>query len=220
MRGHARLGGAAQARVERDVEALHQRRGGVRRRAQGGEDGRLAFQAVTQERLGERARVGDRRAVAGQKQQVVTAGQQPPQAAEAFNVGMAAASTEMMMASGQYDATFGARAQELSGVALDNRKDQGERATFHYLDNFAAAIRFTGKQLIDLIKEYNAHGFVMHSNRSCKPYSLVQEVIRRQVMRETGVPGLMIEADMADPRAYAKEPVRNRVQAFLETLEQ
>lgn len=76
------------------------------------------------------------------------------------------------------------------------------------------------KQLIDLIKEYNAHGFVMHSNRSCKPYSLVQEVIRRQVMRETGVPGLMIEADMADPRAYAKEPVRNRVQAFLETLEQ
>ena len=76
------------------------------------------------------------------------------------------------------------------------------------------------KQLIDLIKEYNAHGFVMQSNRSCKPYSLVQEVIRRQVMRETGVPGLMIEADMADPRAYAKEPVRNRVQAFLETLEQ
>lgn len=77
---------------------------------------------------------------------------------------------------------------------------------------------FRARQLIELIREYNADGFVMHSNRSCKPYSLVQEVIRRRVMKETGVPGLMVEADMADPRAYAEEPVRNRVQAFLETL--
>lgn len=79
---------------------------------------------------------------------------------------------------------------------------------------------FRAKQLIQLIEDYQADGFVMHSNRSCKPYSLVQEVIRRRVMKETGVPGLMIEADMADPRAYAEEPIRNRVQAFLETFDQ
>lgn len=77
---------------------------------------------------------------------------------------------------------------------------------------------FRARQLIDLIREYGADGFVMHSNRSCKPYSLVQEVIRRKVMKETGVPGLVVEADMADPRAYAEEPIRNRVQAFLETF--
>ncbi|MBF7083622.1 2-hydroxyacyl-CoA dehydratase [Desulfallas sp. Bu1-1] len=77
---------------------------------------------------------------------------------------------------------------------------------------------FRARQIIDLVKEYNADGFVMHSNRSCKPYSLVQEVIRKRVMQETGVPGLVVEADMADPRSYAEEPVRNRVQAFLETL--
>jgi len=78
---------------------------------------------------------------------------------------------------------------------------------------------FRAQQLIQLIRDYKAHGFVMHSNRSCKPYSLVQEVIRRKVMKETGVPGLMIEADMADPRAYAEETIRNRVQAFLETFD-
>ncbi|SDH70221.1 2-hydroxyacyl-CoA dehydratase subunit D [Desulfosporosinus hippei] len=78
--------------------------------------------------------------------------------------------------------------------------------------------KYRANQLIKLIEDYKANGFVMHSNRSCKPYSLVQEVIRKEVMRETGVPGLMIEADMADPRAYAEEPVRNRVQAFLETF--
>lgn len=80
------------------------------------------------------------------------------------------------------------------------------------------SLEFRARQMIDLIKDYNAHGFVMHSNRSCKPYSLVQEVIRRQVMRETGVPGLMVEADMADSRVFADEPVRNRVQAFMERL--
>ncbi|MHB1042326.1 MAG: 2-hydroxyacyl-CoA dehydratase subunit D [Eubacteriales bacterium] len=73
-------------------------------------------------------------------------------------------------------------------------------------------------QMVDLIREFEVDGFVMHSNRSCKPYSLVQEEIRRLVMQKTGVPGLLVEADMADPRAYAEEIVRNRVQAFMESL--
>jgi bcr-type benzoyl-CoA reductase subunit B len=77
---------------------------------------------------------------------------------------------------------------------------------------------YRARQIVDLIREYGADGFVMHSNRSCKPYSHVQEVIRRQVTKETGAPGLIVEADMADPRAYAAEPIRNRSQAFLEAL--
>lgn len=77
---------------------------------------------------------------------------------------------------------------------------------------------FRARQMIELIKDYKADGFVMHSNRSCKPYSLVQEVIRRRVMQQTGVPGLLVEADMTDQRVYAEEPIRNRVQAFLETV--
>jgi hypothetical protein len=77
--------------------------------------------------------------------------QAPPQAAPAYLEGMKSASLEMMMASGQYDATFGSKAQELSGVALENRQEQGERATYHFVDAMAQAIRYTGKQLVDLI---------------------------------------------------------------------
>ena len=77
---------------------------------------------------------------------------------------------------------------------------------------------YRARQMIKLIHEFSADGFVMHSNRSCKPYSHVQEVIRRKVTKETGMPGLIVEADMADPRAYAAEPIRNRSQAFLEGL--
>lgn len=98
--------------------------------------------------------------------------------------------------------------------------DPMERLAATYTEVFLnRSSEFRANQLIKLIRDYKADGFVMHSNRSCKPYSLVQEVIRRKVMKETGVPGLVIEADMADPRAYAEEPIRNRVQAFLETFD-
>ncbi len=75
---------------------------------------------------------------------------QPPAVAEAFAVGMESAAREMMMASGQYEATFGVQSQELSGRALERRKNQGERATFHYLENESTAKRFIGKIIIDL----------------------------------------------------------------------
>jgi hypothetical protein len=77
--------------------------------------------------------------------------QQPPTSAPVFLEGMQAAEHEMMMATGQYEATFSEQGNEISGISIENRQKQGERVTFHYQDNLAKAIRFTGKQLIDLI---------------------------------------------------------------------
>lgn len=77
--------------------------------------------------------------------------QQPPTSATAYLEGMQAAEREMMMSSGQYEATFSEQGNEVSGVALDGRKKQGERVTFHFRDAFADAIAFTGEQLIDLV---------------------------------------------------------------------
>lgn len=65
--------------------------------------------------------------------------------------GMQTAEHEMMMASGQYESTFSAQGNETSGISIEQRQKQGERVTFHYQDNLAKAIRFTGKQLINLI---------------------------------------------------------------------
>jgi benzoyl-CoA reductase/2-hydroxyglutaryl-CoA dehydratase subunit BcrC/BadD/HgdB len=69
-----------------------------------------------------------------------------------------------------------------------------------------------------MIEKYRANGFLMHSDRSCKPYSLGQYVIRDEVARQTGVPGLVIEADMNDSRQCAEAPTLTRIQAYLETL--
>jgi len=72
----------------------------------------------------------------------------------------------------------------------------------------------------NLIEKYRADGFVMHSNRSCKPYSFGQYDVKDEVSRRTSLPGLMIEADMCDTRAYSNEQVANRIQAFMETLKE
>ncbi len=80
-------------------------------------------------------------------------------------------------------------------------------------------LAYRASQMVELVRDFGAHGFVMHANRSCKPYTLFQYDIRRMVTEQTGVPGLVIEADMADPRSYAEEAVKTRIQAFMETLD-
>jgi hypothetical protein len=77
--------------------------------------------------------------------------QQPPVMAAAYMQGMQVASEEMKMASGQYDASMGAKSNETSGRAIMARQREGDVATFHFIDNIARAIKYTGKILVDLI---------------------------------------------------------------------
>ena len=74
------------------------------------------------------------------------------------------------------------------------------------------------KKIASLIESYGADGFIMHSNRSCKPYSLGQLDLKREVTRLTGKPGLMIEADHTDSRSYAPAQVEKQIQIFLEII--
>lgn len=74
-----------------------------------------------------------------------------PAPAQLFLQGMQTAAEEMKMASGQYDASMGARSNETSGRAIVARERQGDTATFHFPDNVNRAIKFTGKILVDLI---------------------------------------------------------------------
>jgi len=77
--------------------------------------------------------------------------EQPPQMASAYINGMQIAAEEMKMVSGQADPTMGMQANELAGVAIQRRIKQGDKATFHFIDNLSSSIRYTGKILIDLI---------------------------------------------------------------------
>jgi len=74
------------------------------------------------------------------------------------------------------------------------------------------------KKMVNLIQRYEADGFLMHSNRSCKPYSLGQYDMRREVTRLTGKPGLIIEADHTDSRSYAPQQVEKQILMFLDII--
>ncbi len=69
-----------------------------------------------------------------------------------------------------------------------------------------------------MISKYDVDGLVMHSNRSCKPYSLGQYDIQRMIQKETGLPSLIIEADMVDERAFSESQIETRIDAFMEII--
>ncbi len=102
---------------------------------------------------------------------------------------------------------------------LDSSGDIFENMARRYsgtILNIDLDMRF--EHMAGMIREYNVDGLVLHSNRSCKTYSLGQLGLARRVRSELGVPTLLVEADMADPRAFAEETTRARVDAFLELI--
>ncbi|HQH17528.1 MAG TPA: 2-hydroxyacyl-CoA dehydratase, partial [Smithella sp.] len=72
--------------------------------------------------------------------------------------------------------------------------------------------------VLSMIDKYQADGIVMHSNRSCKPYSFGQYDIQKIVQRERGIPSLMIEADMCDERSFSEAQIQTRIDAFMEMI--
>jgi len=70
-----------------------------------------------------------------------------------------------------------------------------------------------------LIKEYQVDGLVIHSARSCKPYSVGQYDLKRLLMERLAVPSVVIEADITDFRAYSEEQTTTRLEAFFENIE-
>lgn len=71
-----------------------------------------------------------------------------------------------------------------------------------------------------LIKEFQVDGLVIHSARSCKPYSVGQYDLKRILMERLAIPSVIIEADIADARAYSEDQTRTRLEAFFESLEE
>lgn len=118
--------------------------------------------------------------------------QQPPVMAQAYIQGMQISSDEMKAASGQYDAQFGENANAQSGRALTALQRKGDNATFHFIDNVARAIKFTGTILVDLIPKIYDTKRVMRILGEDGTEESVQidpeqpEPVRKQVNHEKG----------------------------------
>lgn len=81
--------------------------------------------------------------------------------------------------------------------------------------------RGTGHKLatmLNMIDEYQLDGVILHSDRSCKPYSIGQMDQRDNLWKQHQTPALLLEADHNDLRAFSEQPVANRLDAFVEML--
>ncbi len=81
--------------------------------------------------------------------------------------------------------------------------------------------RGTGAKLASMkrmIVDYKLDGVILHSDRSCKPYSIGQMDQRDRLIRDCGVPSLLLEADHNDPRSFSEEQSANRLDAFIEIV--
>ena len=71
-----------------------------------------------------------------------------------------------------------------------------------------------------MLRDYTLNGFVLYSNRSCKIASFGAYDIMNQVSQETGIPGVIFDADHGDPRRYNRTQVQGRLEAYFELLDQ
>ena len=81
--------------------------------------------------------------------------------------------------------------------------------------------RSTGHKLEamrDMVGRFGLDGVILHSDRSCKPYSLGQIDQRDRLVDQLGVPALLLEADHNDQRVWAEEQNAGRLDAFVEMM--
>jgi benzoyl-CoA reductase/2-hydroxyglutaryl-CoA dehydratase subunit BcrC/BadD/HgdB len=76
------------------------------------------------------------------------------------------------------------------------------------------------KTVLDMIDKYEVDGVVVHSNRSCKPYSFGQYDIQRIIQDQKGIPCMMIESHMNDERSFSESQAATRIDAFMEMIKQ
>jgi bcr-type benzoyl-CoA reductase subunit B len=72
--------------------------------------------------------------------------------------------------------------------------------------------------MAQMVRDYQVDGLVVHSARSCKPYSVGQYDLARLLRERLGIPSVIIEADITDYRVFSEEQANTRLEAFFESL--
>ncbi len=74
--------------------------------------------------------------------------------------------------------------------------------------------------LVRYMEEYEADGFLVHSVKSCNSFSAGQLLLMQAIEKRTGRPGGFIESDLVDSRYFSAANIRNRLESYLQMIEQ
>lgn len=74
-------------------------------------------------------------------------------------------------------------------------------------------------QIHRYIKDWKADGLIIHFVKSCRLFSAGQGDMREYFSKQLKIPTLYIESDLEDPRYFSEAQIKNRIDAFFESLE-
>lgn len=69
-------------------------------------------------------------------------------------------------------------------------------------------------------REYRIDGAILGHNMSCRSYCCHIWYLKDRLEKEVGIPSMILDYDHSDPRRYADAAVKNRIDAFMEMLEE
>ncbi len=69
-----------------------------------------------------------------------------------------------------------------------------------------------------MVEGFSLDGFVMQRSRTCLMNNMGQENITETLIEKTGLPAVVIEGDLCDPRFYSDSEVNGKIDAFMEIL--
>ncbi len=79
---------------------------------------------------------------------------------------------------------------------------------------------FAHERLAQQLREYDVDGIVFHGIKSCRFVSSGMADTRNYLTERLKIPSLYIESDLIDPRYWSDAQIKNRVDAFFESLQQ
>ncbi len=75
------------------------------------------------------------------------------------------------------------------------------------------------KLIEEYVRDFGADAVLIHGIKSCRSFTAGQGDLRDRLIHDLGIPTLYIESDHEDPRYFAPAQIKNRMDAFFESLD-
>lgn len=100
-------------------------------------------------------------------------------------------------------------------------KDPMESVALHMIEHNVTNRNYLQRydQIERYIEDWSADGLIIHFVKSCRLFSAGQGDMRDYFTKKMGIPTLYIESDLEDPRYFSEAQLRNRIDAYFESLD-
>lgn len=103
-------------------------------------------------------------------------------------------------------------------IVYDTNDLEGMAKAYSYY-HANRCVDYVSDTMCKLIKDFQVDGVIFHSNRSCKLMDFTIYEQQRRVKNICGIPSVVFDGDMTDPRVFSEAQYETRVQALLEMME-